>query len=124
VTLTIASSAPTSPVYTTHYDVDLHVVPDPGEDFTLQVEAAIDSYDGSAWTERIANVYSLLGVKGSSDDDAWSHEEKPATILSSELAGSSSENWRLRIKAVTEIGKGAGTRARWSRHRHRCQAIR
>jgi hypothetical protein len=54
-------------------------------------------------------VYSLLGVKVSYDDDAWAHEEKPATILSSELAGSSSENWRLRIKAVTEIGKGAGT---------------
>lgn len=108
-----ASSSASGYVYTSHYSVNMNAVADPGypskDVYWLSVVVARDSYDGATWTERGTQSYNVSAAPGTTSSQTWAHEQKnDALSTGGDLGASSTDNWRLRVKSVTEGGVGAG----------------
>jgi hypothetical protein len=101
--LLASTSGQTDYTFTTHYSVDINI--DSTETYSVTVVAARDTYDGGSWTERGAQSYFLLIESGTSASNTWSDEAKIDAVSSGNLT-TGADNWRLRVKSVTELGSG------------------
>jgi hypothetical protein len=103
-TVLASTSGQTDYTFTTNYSVDMDAE-STAEGAGFSITVARDTYDGGSWTERGTGYYVLIIESGSSASNTWSAEAKLDTVSSGNLT-TGADNWRLRIKSVTEYAAG------------------